>query len=46
MHRESDRTRVFTRRALVLGAGQLSLFTALAGRLYYLQTGEGSNHDK
>jgi penicillin-binding protein 2 len=37
MHRESDRTRVFTRRALVLGAGQLSLFTALAGRLYYLQ---------
>jgi penicillin-binding protein 2 len=37
MHRESDRTRVFTRRALVLGAGQLSLFSALAGRLYYLQ---------
>jgi penicillin-binding protein 2 len=37
MHREADRTRLFTRRALVLGAGQLSLFSALAGRLYYLQ---------
>jgi penicillin-binding protein 2 len=28
---------MFTRRALVLGGGQLSLFSALAGRLYYLQ---------
>jgi penicillin-binding protein 2 len=37
MHRESERTRVFTRRALVLGGSQLALFTALAGRLYYLQ---------
>ena len=37
MNRESERTRVFTRRALLLGGGQLSLFTALAGRLYYLQ---------
>src|SRR5918994_5501469 len=37
MHRESDRTRVFTRRALLLGAGQLGLFGLLAGRLYYLQ---------
>jgi penicillin-binding protein 2 len=37
MHRESDRTRVFTRRALLLAGGQLSLFAALAGRLYYLQ---------
>jgi penicillin-binding protein 2 len=37
MHRESDRTRVFTRRALLLGGGQLTLFTALAARLYYLQ---------
>src|ERR687898_3268188 len=37
MHRESERTRVFTRRALVLGGGQLTLFAGLAGRLYYLQ---------
>ncbi len=37
MHRESDRLRSFSRRALVLGAGQLGLFGVLAGRLYYLQ---------
>ena len=37
MHRESDRTRAFTRRALLLAGGQLSLFATLAGRLYYLQ---------
>jgi penicillin-binding protein 2 len=37
MHRDSERMRVFTRRALLLGGGQLALFTALAGRLYYLQ---------
>ena len=37
MLRESERARVFTRRALLLGGGQLALFGALAGRLYYLQ---------
>src|ERR671919_1749646 len=37
MHRESERMRTFTRRALLLGGSQLTLFTALAGRLYYLQ---------
>jgi penicillin-binding protein 2 len=37
MHRDAERMRVFTRRALVLGGGQLALFGALAGRLYYLQ---------
>ena len=37
MLRDSERTRVFTRRALLLGGGQLALFGALAGRLYYLQ---------
>ena len=37
MHRDADRMRVFTRRALILGAGQLALFGGLAGRLYYLQ---------
>ena len=36
-HREGDRLRVFARRALLLGAGQLGLFGLLAGRLYYLQ---------
>jgi penicillin-binding protein 2 len=37
MHREADRSRLFTRRALLLGAGQLGLFGLLAARLYYLQ---------
>jgi len=37
MHRDAERMRVFTRRALLLGAGQLAMFGALAGRLYYLQ---------
>jgi penicillin-binding protein 2 len=35
--KEMERTRVFTRRALLLGAGQTGLFAVLAGRLYYLQ---------
>ncbi|MBC7134108.1 MAG: penicillin-binding protein 2, partial [Oceanibaculum nanhaiense] len=32
-----ERQKVLTRRALMLGAGQLGLVGALAGRLYYLQ---------
>lgn len=31
------RERQFTRRALLLGAGQAALFSALVGRIYYLQ---------
>lgn len=34
---EQDSQKVFTRRALLLGAGQFALFGALAARLYYLQ---------
>jgi penicillin-binding protein 2 len=37
MHRDGDRLRTFSRRALLLGAGQLGLFGAIAARLYYLQ---------
>jgi penicillin-binding protein 2 len=37
MHRDVDRLRSFSRRTLLLGAGQLAVFGALAGRLYYLQ---------
>jgi penicillin-binding protein 2 len=37
MHREADRLRSFSRRTLLLGAGQLAVFGVLAGRLYYLQ---------
>ena len=36
-HRDNDRQRLFTRRAMVLGGGQAALLTALAGRMYYLQ---------
>ncbi len=32
-----SRERLFTRRALLLGAGQAALFSALVGRIYYLQ---------
>lgn len=37
MHREADRFRVFSRRAVLLGGAQAAVFGALAGRLYYLQ---------
>jgi penicillin-binding protein 2 len=37
MHREAERLRRFSRRALLLGAGQLAMFGLIAGRLYYLQ---------
>jgi penicillin-binding protein 2 len=37
MHRDATRLRSFSRRALLLGAGQATVFGALAGRLYYLQ---------
>ena len=36
-HREGERLRLFSRRAVLLGGAQLGLFAALAGRLYYLQ---------
>lgn len=32
-----SRERLFTRRTLLLGAGQAALFSALVGRIYYLQ---------
>ena len=35
--RDNDQQRVFSRRALMLGAAKLALFAGLAGRLYYLQ---------
>ncbi|OKH89238.1 penicillin-binding protein [Thalassospira sp. TSL5-1] len=39
-HRDSDRYRMFTRRAIMLGAGQGVLLTGLAARMYYLQVME------
>lgn len=40
MQRGSDRTKLFNRRALVLGGGKLVLMSALVGRMYYLQVVE------
>src|SRR5260370_8247539 len=37
MQRENSRSKVFTRRSLVLVGGQLALLGTLASRLYYLQ---------
>ena len=43
-HRDSDRFRMFTRRALILGAGQGVLLTGLAARMYYLQVLESDRY--
>jgi penicillin-binding protein 2 len=37
MQRENSRSKIFTRRALLLAGGQLALLGTLATRLYYLQ---------
>ena len=41
---EQNRYKSFTRRAALVGAGQLALFGALAGRMYYLQVLESSRY--
>ncbi len=38
---ESEKARLFTRRAFLIGGAQTALFSLLAGRLYYLQVIEG-----
>lgn len=42
--RDANRDRLFTRRALVLGAGKLALFGALGARLYQLQVLEAERY--
>jgi penicillin-binding protein 2 len=37
MQRENNRTKLLTRRAVLLGGAQVGLLAALAGRMYYLQ---------
>ncbi len=44
MARDIDREKVIGRRALMLGAGQLALFTGLGARLYQLQVLEGDRY--
>jgi penicillin-binding protein 2 len=41
---EADRTRCFTRRALVLGGAQLAFFGGLAARLHHLQVERGADY--
>lgn len=41
---DTERSRLFTRRAILLGAAQVGIFSLLAGRLYYLQVIEGQKY--
>ena len=41
---DNERYRIFTRRALLLGGGQVALLSALVGRMYYLQVLEADRH--
>ncbi|MDD4615597.1 MAG: penicillin-binding protein 2 [Alphaproteobacteria bacterium] len=42
----TEKSRIFTRRAILLGGAKAALFSLLAGRLYYLQVIEGSDYRK
>ncbi|WP_337997375.1 penicillin-binding protein 2 [Oleispirillum naphthae] len=42
--RDSERGKLFTRRAMMLAAGQTGLTMALAGRMYYLQVTEAERY--
>ncbi len=44
MYRDLNRYKLFTRRALVVGGGQLALLTALGGRMYYLQVVDSARY--
>jgi len=44
MHRDSERHKLFSRRALMLGGGKAALLSILAGRMYYLQVIESERY--
>ena len=44
-NRDEEKQKLFTRRAAVIGGGQLALFTVLAGRMYYLQVIESQEYE-
>ena len=44
LKKENKRTGVFTRRALLLGAGQVGIFGVLAAKLYQVQVVEGQRY--
>jgi len=43
--RDADKQKLFTRRAAIIGGGQVALFTVLAGRMYYLQVIESQQYE-
>ncbi len=43
--RDADKQKMFSRRAAILGGGQLALFAVLAGRMYYLQVIESPEYE-
>ena len=43
-HHAADRSKSFTRRALVIGAAQTALFGLLAGRLWQLQVDQSPRY--
>ena len=44
MSGNNEKSRIFTRRAVLIGSAQAALFSILAGRLYYLQVIEGGDY--
>lgn len=44
MHRDSERQKLFNRRMALLAGGKFALFSALAGRMYYLQVLESERY--
>jgi penicillin-binding protein 2 len=44
MKRDNELSKLFTRRAAILGAGKLALISVLAGRMYYLQVVSSSRY--
>jgi penicillin-binding protein 2 len=44
VNRDQERTKLFTRRALLLGGGQALLVSALTARMYYLQVVESERY--
>jgi penicillin-binding protein 2 len=44
VNRDQERTKLFSRRALLLGGGQTLLVSALAARMYYLQVVESEKY--
>lgn len=44
MHRDAERQKLFNRRMAILAGGKLALFSALIGRMYYLQVIESERY--